>query len=210
MKIFLFFIISIMMVSGCRPKPTALSSYDQFIKSWKDSSGASIHRLVSKKWHLASDANYWKYASKDPSRKIVELPKKSKPEWTATVDSPTGKVNLKVVNGKWKLVSLPFPNYSRQTPEEAVNSFILALEFSRLEILASLLTEEFRLSLTREELTKLFDLQRPEIQELLGLLKKARGTPVIIREGSAVFPYTSTKSLKLIKQEEGWCIADPD
>ncbi|MBU1536450.1 hypothetical protein KKF84_14075, partial [Myxococcota bacterium] len=166
---------------------------------------------ISKQWRTISDPEKWHQASGENDRKTVPLPKKDLTiEWTASIEDDMGAISLKKTGKGWRITGVPFPKYSRSTPREAVHSFFYALKFQRLDILSSLLTEEFRITLSKPELKALFDLKKPEIRELLKNLEKAKGNPILVKDRNAVFPYSDTKSLKLVQEEDGWCIVDPD
>ncbi len=199
------------LLAACTPKNGARSVYSRWRTSWADRDGAGIHRGLSERWRTISDPERWRQASADKTRKTVPIPSKDvKVEWIASIDSELGPLTMKKTPKGWRFVGAPFPRYSRGTPKEAVTAFIFALKFQRLDILSSLLTEEFRISLSKPELKALFDLKKREIRELLKNLENAKGNPILVQGKNAVFPYSDTKSLKLVQEEDGWCIVDPD
>jgi hypothetical protein len=208
----LFIPLILLLHSGCKKEPNVLSSYNRWCNHWKNNNGTGVFKLVHKKLRDGTDAGYWKNASKDPLRKIFYISAKNKKEiqWKSKIKTKVVELKFKKTKNGWKMVTIPFPEYKKNTPKEAIVSFVMALEFQRLDILASLLTDEFRLSLSKKDLKEMFDLKRQEVYNLLTLLKKAVDSPIYISNNTAVLPYTKTKSLKLIRQENGWCIVDPD
>jgi hypothetical protein len=196
---------------SCSKQESTTDVYSRWRTHWKNHNGKGIRFNISKKWRIVAGDSQWSEFSKNPMRKSKPLKtKESKTEFNASIKNEISDIEFKKTKKGWKISNIPFPVYLKSTPEQAVNSFIMALEFQRFEILSSLLTEEFRISLSKKELLALFDTGKPEIVQLLDALKKAKGNPIFIKDNSAVFPYSQTKSLKLIREEGGWCIIDPD
>ena len=205
------FLIPLALSMACTPKNDATSVYNRWRADWSAKNGTAIHEALSKRWRTISDAAKWKAAASDQNRKVVAIPQKDITiEWSATVTAELAPLKLKKTKEGWRMVGVSFPKYSRATPREAVTSFIFALRFQRLDVLSTLLTEEFRITLSKKELAARFDLKKPQVKALLDNLEKAKDNPILVKDRNALFPYSDSKSLKLVQEEDGWCIVDPD
>ncbi len=199
------------LLGACSLSSRPVKTYREFSYAWSHHNGRAVHRLVSQDRRKTSTPAYWRLTSREPGRRVLPLPTGViKLQWSATVPVVFSTQVWKYTRHGWRLVSSPFPQYGQETPDRAVVSFTRALEFQRFDVLAQLLPDELRLAISPEDLKKMFDSRRPEIAELLGKLKKAEGTPVLVSGATAVFPYDNNRRLRLIKQDHGWCIADPD
>ncbi len=196
---------------ACSFSSKPVKVYREFTYAWANHNGRGVHAVVAPALRRTSTPAYWRMISREPGRKAVGLPSGLiRLQWSATVPVVFSNQVWKYTRHGWRLVSSPFPQYGQETPDRAVVSFTRALEFERFDVLAQLLPDELRLAISPEELKKMFDLKRPEIADLLSKLKKAEGTPVLVSGATAVFPYDTNRRLRLIKQDNGWCIADPD
>ncbi|PKN23885.1 MAG: hypothetical protein CVU65_13340 [Deltaproteobacteria bacterium HGW-Deltaproteobacteria-22] len=199
------------LLGSCSFNSRPVKVYREFTYAWGNHNGRGVHAVVAPALRRTSTPAYWRMTSREPGRKAVGLPSGLiKLQWSATVPVVFSTQIWKYTRNGWRLVSTPFPHYGQETPDRAVVSFTRALEFERFDILAQLLPDELRLAISPEELKKMFNKKRPEIAELLAKLKKAEGTPVLVSGSTAVFPYDTNRRLRLIKQDQGWCIADPD
>ena len=196
---------------SCSFSSRPVKVYREFTYAWAHHNGRGVHAVVAPALHKTSTPAYWRMTSREPGRKAVGLPTGTiRLQWSATVPVIFSSQVWKYTQHGWRLVSSPFPQYGQETPDRAVVSFTRALEFERFDVLAQLLPDELRLAMSPEDLKKMFNKKRPEIADLLAKLKKAEGTPVLVSGTTAVFPYDTNRRLRLIKQDHGWCISEPD
>jgi hypothetical protein len=201
----------LLFLGACSFSSRPVKTYREFTYAWSHHNGRRVQALVSDARRKTSTPAYWRMVSREPGREAVALPTGLiRLQWSVTVPVVFSTQVWKYTRHGWRLVSSPFPQYGQETPDRAVVSFTRALEFQRFDVLAQLLPDELRLAISPEDLKKMFDRKRPEIADLIGKLKKAEGTPVLVSGTTAVFPYDTNRRLRLIKQDHGWCIADPD
>jgi hypothetical protein len=201
----------LLLLGACSFNSRPVRTYRDFSYAWSHHNGRRVHELVSDARQRTSTPAHWRMVSREPGRKAVALPSGViRLQWSVTVPVVFSTQVWKYTRHGWRLLSSPFPQYGQETPDRAVVSFTRALEFQRFDVLAQLLPDELRLAISPEDLKKMFNPKRPEIADLIAKLKKAEGTPVLVSGTTAIFPYDTNRRLRLIKQDHGWCIADPD
>lgn len=203
--------VGLLFVAGCTAS-RPVQTYRRFTHAWARHEGRTVHALVSARHRETSSPVLWARASRDPQRKAVFLTTRGIIEliWSAEVKTESLKQHWRYTARGWRLVSAPFPEYLQDTPDHAVEAFIRALEFSRFDVLARLLPDEIRLSLSPQELRTMFDRKRPEVAALLSKLKKVVGFPVLVNGNTATLPYDENRRLRLVRTDRGWCIVEPE
>ncbi|MBN2722594.1 MAG: hypothetical protein JXR95_00825 [Deltaproteobacteria bacterium] len=205
LSIFVLF-LTISCSSGNRPS----SVYSNWCQAWKEHHGKEIFRLTSEKNNKINSPEDYKRLSREKVRRCVKIAGKAKYIYSAELDIEGTSVKLINSSDGWKFTGIPFPEYRNSTPEDTVKSFVRALKFQRVDIISSLLIEEYRVSISPVELAKIFSLKNPRIKSLLSQLEKAKDQIIFINESTAILPYSDVSSLKMKRINDGWFIADPD
>ncbi|MBU1218854.1 hypothetical protein KKF34_14160 [Myxococcota bacterium] len=203
-------IASMSLLLACTGNQDAYSTYNNFTKAWKKHDKAGIKKYVATPVLKRYSASTLVMFSKEPDRKPVKISSKSDKKFFTSVTTSSNTMSMVFRDGKWFFTGLMIPVYSSSTPEETVKSFIKALKFQRIDIISSLLVEDYRLSIKQTELAQIFSLKNPEIKQLLNDLEKAKDTPIITRENTAVLQYSDSKSFKMKRVGSKWLIVDPD
>ncbi|MGM0596715.1 MAG: hypothetical protein ACQES9_06720 [Myxococcota bacterium] len=196
---------------SCSRNKCPVDAYQKWAKHWDNKNSAKVHAGLSSHWREITDSSYWNVAMEEAHRKPASLEgQKYKIDREAKVSNEISNFKLIKTKEGWRFAGLPLPVYKKSTPEEAIKSFILAIKFKNYEVLASLLPEKMRVSLSKKDIKQLFSPDNKEILKLIKKLSEYKTFPVIISGNTAVFKYSDNKSMKLVKEDEGWCIIDPD
>jgi hypothetical protein len=141
----------------------------------------------------------WKHYRKGASTKLP------KADGEATQKARAQEVSLQQEGGKWVVSSGVLDFYQSNTPRETLNTFILAIEKERLEVLYGLLPKRDKEKITEEEFTTNLTKNLDELKHTAEKLKKHLDDPIRIIGDTAALFYQSG-SAELVFEQDHWCI----
>ncbi len=121
-------------------------------------------------------------------------------------------VLLERADGGWRVVSDVLDYYGRDTPREAVRSFVRAIERQRYDVVLALLPAAERERLTADGLRAQWEGPgREEVERLASALREGlEASPIQETGDRAVMPYGDRFRVVLVREAGLWCIEDPE
>lgn len=120
-------------------------------------------------------------------------------------------MQLEVEKGRWKIASDPTDFYSQKTPEDALKSFVRALERKRYDIVLRFAPARWADSMTVAKLKKQWEGgKREEVLAMIKLLKENLKAPIHRSGDRATMPYGEKSEVRFLLEEGVWKIEDPD
>ena len=120
-------------------------------------------------------------------------------------------LHLEVEKGRWKIASDPTDFYSQKTPEDALRSFIRAIERKRYNIVLRFVPARWADAMTVGKLKKQWEGgKQKEVTALLKALKENLKAPIHRSGDRATMPYGEKSEVSFVLEEGVWKIEDPD
>jgi hypothetical protein len=131
---------------------------------------------------------------------------------TATVAYGSGDaLLLEMDGGRWTIASDPTEFYGQRTPEEALRSFVRAVERRRYDIVLRFVPARWAGAMTAQKLRQQWEgAKREELAALLKRLKENLGAPIRISDDRASMPYGDRFEVRFVREDGVWKIEDPD
>lgn len=145
---------------------------------------------------------------------VEQLERKTKSEVVATYDfEDRRRIVLALESNDWKIKSDPIDFYVQDTPLNALQSFIRAIENKRVDMVIRFVPKRWVKNMTPDKIKLLWDGARAKdtermINELKLVVKKNRH--IKVREDRAELSYGDGKTIKFIREDHLWKIEDPD
>jgi hypothetical protein len=199
-----------LLLGACHPpaSPEAtLSAWRSAVASGKT---GEAYALLSSEWRRGHDQAAFERAL-GPSdgrarQKLTERWKEARTTLRAEVTLPSGDViPLVLEDGSWRFAHDPLDVYPQRTPEEALRSFIRAVEHKRWEVVLRFVPRRNRPLVTAEKLRERWEGERA--QEIHAQLEAARahlGEPIDQRGEEATLPVGERKQVKMVREEGQW------
>jgi hypothetical protein len=100
--------------------------------------------------------------------------------------------------------------YPRQTPREALVTFVRAIEAERWDVLLTLMPEADRGDLDAKQLAARMAPQLEEVTRIAALLKVQLEAPIEIVGDRATMPYGEGATMRFVRESDGWKVEDPE
>jgi hypothetical protein len=128
---------------------------------------------------------------------------------TALPDGPTAELS-RAPDGSWRIDSVLTDFYGQDTPREALESFVRAVENARWDVVYGLMPEADRAGLDVETLAKNLEAQVEELTRLVALLKTSLQSPIEIVGDRATMPYGESYTARFVRENGRWKLEDPE
>ena len=134
------------------------------------------------------------------------------PEITARVTYGLGDQMVFVYeDGQWRIDTPVLDFYPQDTPRAALRSFIRAIERRRYDVILRFVPNEYRESMSAEQLRELWEgPKREEIEQLLENLRASVEEPIEVVGDRATMQYMERYTCRFIREDGVWKIEDPD
>ena len=120
-------------------------------------------------------------------------------------------LKLEVEKGRWKIASDPTDFYSQKTPEDALRSFVRAIERKRYDIVLRFVPAKWADAMTVGKLKKQWEGgKQKEVKAMIKLLKENLKAPIHRSGDRATMPYGEKSEVRFVLEEGVWKIEDPD
>lgn len=120
-------------------------------------------------------------------------------------------LELVLDNGVWRIASDPVDFYGQQTPDQALRSFIRAIERQRYDVVLRFVPNRWAESMTVDKLRQQWEGDKQqEVGTLLKNLKASLGSPIHRKGERATMPYGDRFEVRFLREDGVWKIEDPD
>lgn len=110
----------------------------------------------------------------------------------------------------WRIDGDPLSFYPQDTPEQALRSFLRALDLRRWEVVLRFVPEAYAKNMTPEQVREEFEGPNAEENRAMRALLKAETTQTITREGdTARLPFGDRFEVRFLREGGRWKIEDP-
>jgi hypothetical protein len=130
---------------------------------------------------------------------------------TATVTTPEGDtLLLRYEGGRWRVDRSAIDLYAQDTPEDALRSFVRAIEAKRYDVVLRFAPDSKKEGLDAPKLKAAFEgEQREEIERLTQALKAALPTATVEHLGErATMSYGSGGTVELVREHGVWKVEE--
>ena len=120
-------------------------------------------------------------------------------------------LKLEVEQGKWRIASDPTNFYGQRSPEEALRSFVRAIESRRYDIVLKFVPAKWAEAMTVAKLKKQWEgTKQNEVKAMIKRLKDNLNSPIHKSGDRANMPYGDKFEVRFIRESGVWKIEDPD
>ena len=151
-------------------------------------------------------------AHPDEIDELIELAGRAPERLEAVVDLGDGdELVLTWEDGAWRVVGRTLDVYDRSSPRAAVRAFVRALEHRRWDLLWEMAPSTVRAGTTPQDIEGAW-LGRGEeaLRRWVAALREALDAPIERRGDVASVSYGGGRLLRLVREEDRWCIEEPD
>lgn len=164
--------ILLLLLAGCHPSGPE-STLDAYARAVQANRIDEAYALMSADYRRSHDRAAFERALKSGDPKTVQKLRGGKVTLEAEVDLGDGeKVPLRFEDGEWRLARDAGDFYPQATPEEALRSFIRAVENHRYDVVLKFVPQRYRATITVDKLRERWEGERRT--ELLEQLTAAR------------------------------------
>ena len=202
--------------SGCAssrtPQDTVAAYGDALVADDPDAAWGLLSEEVQARTDLQSFRTAWKAQRQSLlplARDFQEAPQNPSRVWANLRWSSYDNVELKLTDDGWKITRGVLDAYSQRTPQEALLSFVRALDRRRYDVLLKLAPSQYARHMTPESLKADLDARQDELDQLLAALQPHLQDPIEERGDRAVLRY-GPHQVSFILEGDAWKIEDPD
>lgn len=196
--------------AGCRPSAPE-ATLDAYARAVKAHRVDEAYQLMSAEYRRSHDRDAFERALQATDPKALEKLRSGQVTLEAEVDLGDGeKLPLTWERGAWRVARDPLDFYPQGTPEEALRSFIRAVENHRYDVVLKFVPRRYRATITTDKLRERWEGERRA--ELLAQLSAARvhlGEPFAYAPSGdeATLPVATgetKKQVRLQREDGGW------
>ncbi|MFH2007209.1 MAG: hypothetical protein ABI333_11530 [bacterium] len=204
--------------TGCPHQvATPKSTLKAYIAALETGDFARAYDLMSQSFRKEYDRDefisHHKRNPKDVKKNISELKQgPAKLEVQARYSYGEGNnVSLVREGGAWKLALDPVSFYSQRTPEEAIRSFVRALQRRRYRILLRFVPNQWRKVMSVQDTQRLFSKEQIEdTRQLIRNLKANLTNKIDVKGDDAYMLYGDSYKVQFKREDGVWKIVDAD
>jgi hypothetical protein len=200
--------LATLVAAGCAPPRDAgpTQTLDAFVKAVAVGKLDDAYALMSSGYKQTHDPEAFARSLGPSERRAAAHFHASKVELRAEVQLADGEtLPLVEENGAWHFARDPLDFYPQRAPDEALRSFLRAVEHKRWEVVLRFVPDKYRAQVTVDALRERWDGERK--QDLLQQLAAVRAhltEPMEIAGDEARLPVGERKQVKLIREEGLW------
>jgi len=204
--------------AGCPQRvATPKTTLKAYISALEAGDYSRAYDLMSKSFRKEYDRDefiaHHKRNKSDVKKNVSEL-KKGPSKLVVKAQFNYGEGNLlRLVRegGAWKLSLDPVSFYSQRTPQEALRSFVRALERRRYKLLLRFVPNQWRKVMTVADSKRLFGKDQLEAtQHLIRNLKANLGNKIDVKGDEAHMLYGDSYKVEFKREDGVWKIVDAD
>lgn len=203
-------ILIVCLLVGCA-HTTPAGSPEATLQAYLDAVAANrlddAYALLSTDYRRDHDRAAFERALRaDPGRRTARSVDRKHVQLRAEVDLADGdRLPLVLENGAWRLARDPLDFYPQGTPEDALRSFVRAVDHHRYETLLAFVPEKYRGAITVEKLRDQWEGERrADLQRQLGEVRSHLGDRLELSGEEARLPLGERKQARLLKESGGW------
>ncbi len=199
---------------GARSRPSsALDAYAAALDAGDYEKAYSLMSTRYRREHsLEEFTRLMKQSPQDVKETAARLrTARGRPELTATMSygELDDEILLVEEGGEWRIASDPLAFYPQATPEEALRSFLRAVDAERWEVVLRFVPDEYRKHMSAEQVRAEFQGERREQnEEMLERLKNSLRNPIQVEGDQARMPYGDRYEVKFVRENGMWKIED--
>jgi hypothetical protein len=193
-----------LLVAACHPGPPGPEeTLARYLRAVGAGRLDEAYALTSSEYRRAHDRQAF-------ARAIAAMPaaklRGARVELRAEAELPDGE-RLPLVHeaGGWRIARDPLDFYPQSTPEEALRSFLRAVENRRYEVVLRFVPHRYRAAITLDKLRERWEGERrPELLTQLGEVRAHLGEPMEAEGDEARLPIAERKQVKLVREDGVW------
>jgi hypothetical protein len=207
---------AVVALAGC-PAPKGAAPEETlaaYLRALEGNRLDEAYGLMSADYRKTHDRAAFERALQKADRKAAGQLKGTQVTIEAEIELGEGdKLPLVLEHGEWKLGRDPLDFYPQRTPEEAMRSFLRAVENKRYDVVLRFVPARYRATITTDKLRERWEGEKR--QELLGQLERVRahlGEPLVLAPAGdeAQLPLPDApdsngrKQARLVKEDGAW------
>ena len=128
------------------------------------------------------------------------------------VELPQDERAVLVLEGSgWKLGQPPYQSFDLATPKSALRAFIWAMEAQRYDRLVELAPASYRAELDADKVRRYWETRgRESTHALLSALHLVLDAPIFEEGDQAYASYAGDRTIRWVREPDGWRIASPE
>jgi hypothetical protein len=203
-------------LAGCRPSPTPEAT----LAAWRNAVAAGkngeAYALLSSEWRRSHDQAAFERTLGPPDararRAMAERWREARATLRADVTLPGGDViPLVLEDGAWRFAHDPLDVYPQRSPEEALRSFMRAVEHKRWEVVLRFVPRKNRPLVTAEKLRERWEPgaagsaeRAAEIRAQMDAARAHLNEPFEQNGEEARLPVGERKQVKMVREDGLW------
>ncbi|MDB4971258.1 MAG: hypothetical protein JWN44_6947 [Myxococcales bacterium] len=195
-------------VAGCaHPTP---SGPEETLRAFADAVRGGrtddAYRLMSADYKKSHDRDAFAHSLGPSEQRAAARLQRGKVELRADVELTDGERLALVQEPEgWRFSRDPLDFYPQRAPDEALRSFLRALERKRWEMVLRFIPLKFRNTITAETLKQRWDgAQAAELKQQIAVVRAHLDEPMEISGDEARLPVGERKQVKLLREEGAW------
>lgn len=200
----------VLLVAGCAAKPPSgpeetLRAFAAAVRSGRTD---DAYKLMSAEYKKTHDRDAFARSLGPSVQRAVGKLTDGKIELRADVELADGE-RLAMVQEPdgWRFARDPLDVYPQRAPDEALRSFVRAVERKRWDVVLRFIPQRYRANITADTLKERWEgAQASELQQQLAAVRAHLDEPIDIAGDEARLPVGERKQVKLAREDGAWKI----
>jgi hypothetical protein len=195
-------------VAGCAPKPPAgpAETLRAFADAVRAGHTADAYALMSADYRKTHDRDAFARSLGPSEQRAAGGLAKGRVELRAEVELADGeRLELVQEADGWRFARDPLDIYPQRAPDEAMLSFVRAVERKRWDVVLRFIPQRYRATITADSLKERWDgAGAGEVKAQLAVVKSHLDEPMELAADEARLPVGERKQVKLVREEGVW------
>jgi hypothetical protein len=197
-----------LVVAGCAAKPPSgpEETLRAFAAAVRAGRSDAAYALMSADYKRSHDRDAFARSLGPGVQRAVGKLVDGKIELRAEVELSDGeRLALVQEPDGWRFARDPLDFYPQRAPDEALRSFVRAVERKRWEVVLRFIPQRFRATITADVLKERWEgAQAAELQQQLAAVRAHLAEPIELAGDEARLPVGERKQVKLVREEGAW------